>query len=122
MKNQMRLVTLLLFAISLFLPLAIPAQPVSAGSGYKLPYAAGSTFNVSQGNNTGGSGGDHTGLSKYAWDFGMGSNTVVVAARGGTVTRYYENSQCNSWPSQTCINDVNYVVVDHGDGTQALYL
>ncbi|HKA90197.1 MAG TPA: M23 family metallopeptidase [Haliangiales bacterium] len=101
---------------------------------YYLPWARGVTYRCTQGNNQG----SHTGAGAYAWDFGLPTSTPVWAARAGTVSLVQflgsgdpcwngVNPACTSCVSQTdgvtdCLNRGNYVVVDHGDGTQALYL
>ena len=48
---------------------------------YLLPYPAGDTFDMCQGNNQG----SHTLHGQYAWDFCMPIGTPVVASRAGTV-------------------------------------
>jgi hypothetical protein len=101
---------------------------------YYLPWQGGATHNCTQGNNQG----SHTGLGAYAWDFGVNVDTPVWAARGGTVrlTQFLGsgdacfngvNLACTNCISAAdghtdCTNRGNYVVIDHGDGTQALYL
>jgi murein DD-endopeptidase MepM/ murein hydrolase activator NlpD len=45
----------------------------------------------------------------------------VVAARGGTITHLKINSTTGCGQS-SCVNDANYIVIDHGDGTQSTYL
>src|SRR5579884_2271394 len=67
---------------------------------YKLPYPAGFTFTMCQGNNQG----SHTGNGKYAWDFCMPIGTPVTASRGGTV----------KWVRQD--------FMEHGHGTSAIYM
>lgn len=73
---------------------------------------------------------------RYAWDFDLPEGTEVLAARGGTVALAFGN-----WPPDHCGglvpevnappgflvranigNEANYVEIDHGDGTSALYL
>jgi hypothetical protein len=84
---------------------------------YKLPYPAGFTFTMCQGNNQG----SHTGNGKYAWDFCMPIGTPVTASRGGTVKwvrqDFMEHGQGPAFADKN-----NYVVVDHGDGTSAIYM
>ena len=109
-----------------------------------FPWPAGRTFAVTQGN--GGlfwngsscvSGGDHTGLGQFAWDWGMPTGTPILASKAGTVklTQFLGTSDacfngcggcgfacprtCNN---VDCTNRGNYVVIAHNDGTQALYL
>jgi murein DD-endopeptidase MepM/ murein hydrolase activator NlpD len=84
---------------------------------YKLPYPAGYTFTMCQGNNQG----SHTQHGTYAWDFCMPIGTPVVASRGGTVKwirqDFVEHGQGPAFADKN-----NYVVVDHGDGTSAIYM
>lgn len=96
--------------------------------GYMLPWACGAAYQVTQGNNSAFS---HTGSSAYAWDFGLPRHTAVHASRGGTVVfsqnivgpgdSCYDGCTTDACCS-SCLNTVNRVVVDHGDGTNALYL
>ncbi len=64
---------------------------------------------------------DHVGSDEYAWDWANNTNFVVRAARGGTIThmKLSSNTGCGS---TTCSTDVNMLVVDHGDGTQSIYM
>src|SRR5689334_17170152 len=69
-------------------PLAVLSAPAPAPDNtprgpriYKLPYPAGFSFTMCQGNNQG----SHTLNGKYAWDFCMPIGTPVTASRGGTV-------------------------------------
>jgi len=98
---------------------------------YYLPWGAGVSRTCTQGHNQG----SHTGTGAYAWDFGMADLTPVEASRAGTVTMTqflgtgdacYHGvpvacTSCFSG-STDCTNRGDYVVVNHGDGTQALYL
>lgn len=86
-------------------------------SNYKLPFPNGTSYVCSQGNNGSAS---HTGIPQYAFDFAMPVNSNVCASRGGVVSHVIENFTDYNNPS-SC-NDVNRVVVSHGDGTSALYL
>src|SRR5579883_1919691 len=84
---------------------------------YKLPYPAGFTFTMCQGNNQG----SHTENGKYAWDFCMPIGTPVVASRAGTVKMIRQDfTEHGVGPAFADKN--NFVVVDHGDGTSALYM
>src|SRR5258706_3126198 len=98
---------------------------------YYLPWAGGVARTCTQGHNQG----SHTGLGAYAWDFGMPNFTPIWAARAGTVSKIQflgAGDACyNGVPvactscfsgSTDCTNRGNYVVVNHGDGTQSLYL
>ena len=87
---------------------------------YQLPYPDGKTYQVTQGNNNTTSSHSDT-WNRYAWDFNMPEGSTVVATRGGKVISLYEGSNTtlnsiNGWATYT-----NYVLIDHGDGTSALY-
>jgi murein DD-endopeptidase MepM/ murein hydrolase activator NlpD len=88
-----------------------------AAPGYLLPWAGGTIESVTQGEETSFT---HNGVTAYAFDFGMVYDTVV-ASRSGRVTMVYVGS--NSGGCDPSLNIAsNYVVIDHGDGTSALYL
>ncbi|MPY95669.1 MAG: peptidoglycan DD-metalloendopeptidase family protein, partial [Acidimicrobiia bacterium] len=92
------------------------AQPASATVGpYRLPWQAGKTFRVSQ---TQGS--SHQGAMLHAIDFALPLGEAVLAARGGTLAFREDGFSGCGGPSLATRG--NYVVVDHGDGTSALYL
>lgn len=93
-----------------------------ADSQYLLPYDQSDTVWVSQGNGQG----DHQApWSEWAIDFAksgtQSTEFTILASRAGTVTgaRGDSSSHCTDGG---CWRDANYVVVDHGDGTAALYL
>jgi murein DD-endopeptidase MepM/ murein hydrolase activator NlpD len=92
--------------------IVVLAQPV-----LELPWACGETYECTQ---------DHTGMShygkdKWAWDFGLPIGAEVLAAAPGVVemARLDSNSGCCN---VSCASAVNYVVINHGDGTAALYM
>ena len=101
-------------------------------TGFKLPWARGVSHTCTQGHNQG----SHTGTGQWAWDFGLPANTPVLAARAGTVsiaTFFGPGDACwNGVPvactscfatnGADCLNRGNRVVINHGDGTQSLYL
>lgn len=97
-----------------------PAAP--APEGFLLPFACGSEVTVTQGNNSAFS---HNGSSAYAFDFGIGLDTPLLAVESGTVAYVDEDTQpgdpCFSGGGQSCGAEANYVIVDHGDGTGSLY-
>lgn len=92
--------------------------PIFATPLLQPPWPCNETFSVTQGN---GGTTSHTGKEQYAWDFGLPVGTPIVAAAAGTISRVREDSEKGGC-SSTYGNDGNYVVVDHGDGSTALYL
>ncbi len=93
--------------------------PVSKKS-YRLPWTHGVTMKLTQDCNDPCCN-DHVGADEYAWDWANGGNFVVRAARGGTITHMkLSSSTGGSDPSNS--HYVNMIVVDHGDGTQAIYM
>lgn len=64
---------------------------------------------------------DHVGNEAFAWDFANGAHFPILAAREGTVTHVKQTSTIGC-AGASCVDAANYVVVDHGDGTQAVYL
>ncbi len=90
----------------------VVAQPQLA-----LPWPCEQTYRCTQGHN----GGSHTGLGAWAWDFGLAEGHAVHAAAAGTVRRLRMDSTQGGC-DRAYANDANYVVIDHGDGTSALYL
>lgn len=110
------------------------------GGVYHLPWSCGAAYECTQGNDgdiCGGGTGDHTGVQRYAWDFGLPRHTAVLAARAGTVTvaanvtgpgqACYDGctqpfgSQAFWDCCNACINTSNHVNVQHADGTVATY-
>jgi murein DD-endopeptidase MepM/ murein hydrolase activator NlpD len=85
--------------------------PAEATSPYVLPYEAGSSYRVSQGNCTNFS--HVTGTpDQYAYDFVMPIGTVLIASRGGTVTRITDTFEDNTGVP----GDENVVGITHADG------
>jgi len=85
---------------------------------YMLPYPAGTSYEVTQGNNGSKS---HSGMEQYAFDFGMSEGREVRAIAAGTVSLIRMNST-KSKCDKAYANDANYVVIDHGNGQSSLYL
>lgn len=114
-----------LFTLSLAFAVSVQpfmATPARAASEYSLPAPAGTTLLVFQGND---SAFDHVAAngSEYSWDFTEGTTEFpVVASRGGTVIGFRSDSTNTQCRDISCWKDANYVLVDHGDGTSALYL
>src|SRR4051794_29818382 len=95
-------------------------RAAAAPSPYLLPYPAGLAVQVTQGN----AAGDHSAenQSEYAFDFGAGGTQFpVLAARAGIVHGEQHTSPGPCRPFG-CWQQGNYVLIDHGDGTSALYL
>jgi murein DD-endopeptidase MepM/ murein hydrolase activator NlpD len=65
---------------------------------------------------------DHVGIDEHAWDFASGAGAFeIIAARGGTVT-HLKMSSSDGCGDESCLDDANVLVIDHGDGTQSTYL
>lgn len=83
-------------------------------SDYVLPYPAGKSYKVTQGNCGSVS---HIGSQQYSYDFDMPIDSTIVAIRAGTVYEVIEsNEDGNGCP------DDNHVYVEHTDGTVAAYV
>ena len=92
----------------------------SSGNTYRLPWAPSTSMQLTQDCNDSCCS-DHVGNDEYAWDWANGGGFAVRAARGGTITHLKINSTTGCG-SSTCANDANFIVIDHGDGTQSTYL
>jgi hypothetical protein len=94
----------------------------SGGSGTRLPYACGTTYTCSNGNNTS----SHSGTDQYAYDFAMPVGTSVRAMRGGVVHRIRivstPGDPCYNGGGSACANLANTVEVRHSDGSIGLYM
>jgi len=93
------------------LPSAMATPPL------KMPYPCGETYRITQGHNTG----SHTGKGAWAWDIGIGVGGEVAAPADGTIRMVRMDSTTGGCDSAYA-NDANYVIVDFGDGTEALFL
>lgn len=90
--------------------------------GFFLPLTCGRTARITQGNNSDFS---HNGRSRFAFDFSLPRGTPLVAIDDGVVA-FADGStrpgdRCWSGGDSSCINDANYIVIRHGDGTQSMY-
>lgn len=86
---------------------------------YRLPYENGRRFVIGQA--AGGPMTTHDGAdSRYAVDFTMPRNTLVVAARDGVVIET-ESSYRLGGPDPAFLSKANYVSIQHADGTVAFY-
>ena len=56
----------------------------------------------------------------FAVDFACEEGTPITASRSGVVWSVRSDSN-KSCPDPECVDDANYVVVDHGDGTYSSY-
>jgi len=103
-------------------PQGTPDQCAASSSGntYRLPWAPSTSMQLTQDCNDSCCN-DHVGADEYAWDWANGGGFQVRAARGGTITHLKINSTTGCG-SSSCVNDANFIVVDHGDGTQSTYL
>ena len=91
--------------------------PDWATSPYALPFAAGSSYKVIQGNCSP-PGNGHRGANRYAYDFGMAIGTPIIASRSGTVIEI-EESHSDGQVAATGFD--NFIVIAHHDGSTALY-
>jgi hypothetical protein len=113
--------TIVLAASVLIAALGVGPVDAQGSAGYYLPAPAGTPLTVTQGNSDGNHGsGDG---STYAFDFDViGAETFPVAAsRAGRVIGASGDSEV-SCGNSSCWTNANYVLIDHGDGTSALYL
>lgn len=62
----------------------------------------------------------HNGAMLYAVDFPVDENTTISAALPGVVIQIVEH-HTGGCPSVDCVNQSNYVIIDHGDSTFAMY-
>src|SRR5919201_4601945 len=97
-------------------PAADTAQPPRTAR-VGVPFGCGLSFEVSQAHNTG----SHLYNDVYAWDFRMPEGVPIVAARAGVVRMARGDSAVGGCDAKFA-KDANYVVIDHGDGTEAQYL
>jgi hypothetical protein len=88
-------------------------------NGYRLPWEPETTMRLSQDCDDSCCS-DHVGDDKFAYDWANGGGFPIIAARGGTITHLKINSM-KGCAQSTCSGDANYIVIDHGDGTQSTY-
>lgn len=106
---------------------SVPASPSNANqcqgfaewqtSPYVLPYPAGTSYVVDQGNCSE-AGNGHVGVKRFGYDFLMPIGTQVTAARAGRVL-HVEESHFDGEVAASGFD--NYAVLVHDDGTTALY-
>lgn len=97
---------------------AIAVNPTTATAlvSYRLPFAAGETFEIVQGWNTRFS---HHGRSAFAYDFRMPAGTPILAAAAGTVAFVHTGERACGGASLR--NYANYITIYHADGTATQY-
>jgi murein DD-endopeptidase MepM/ murein hydrolase activator NlpD len=83
----------------------------SESSPYELPWRAGVSRFVSQGNRSFTS---HRDQHLFAWDFWMAIGEEILAARAGTVVKVEQDFDGIGLRS-------NYVMIEHNDGSRAMY-
>ena len=107
-------------ALALLLPACVARAPAGAppAAVYLLPFPAGTSATCVQ---EGPGPFSHEGSERYAVDFGLAVGSPVVAARGGRVVAVKEDSD-RGGPSRAYAKDGNRVLVEHPDGTRAVYL
>lgn len=84
---------------------------------HHIPFPAGEEVRVTQayhGYET------HRNDVAYAVDFACERGAPVVASRSGVVWSVRDDST-ESCPHEECVDDANYVILDHGDGTFSTY-
>jgi len=97
-------------------------EPPAAPDGFWLPLECGKMATVTQGND-----GDvsHQGKDFYAFDFGLGLGTPMVAMADGVVHHIYDMTMpgdpCYDGGGPECGPFGNLVVVLHGDNTSTYY-
>lgn len=91
--------------------------PFPAPPGYLLPWMGGEIHAATQGEETSLT---HNGRAAYAFDFDLHYD-IVAAARAGRVTAVRQDSDRGGCGREYA-GAANYVLIDHGDGTSALYL
>lgn len=80
-----------------------------------IPWPCDKSYRVTQSHN----GGSHTGDGAWAWDFGLPVGAEVTAPAAGVVRRIRMDSTQHGC-DRAYATKANYVVIDFGDGTEAL--
>lgn len=103
---------------------AAPLDAVAKAStvAARLPWSPGTSLYLTQDANDDCCS-DHVGSNKWAYDFASydGNPFDVLAPQAGTVVHVKMSSK-HGCGDASCVNDANYVVIDHGDGTQTTML
>lgn len=92
-------------------PVNLSQYPAKETSPYRLPWAAGVTRFVAQGNRSFTS---HRDFHQFAWDFVMPNGTKILAARDGQVAEIEDSFDGIGLKS-------NYIIVRHDDGERSAY-
>jgi MYXO-CTERM domain-containing protein len=102
-----------------FVAILLAAFPDVAGATPPLhtPWPCDVSYPITQGHN----GGSHTDNGAWAWDIGIPVGGEVSAPADGVVRLVKMDSTVGGC-SSAYGNDANYVIVDFGDGTEALFL
>lgn len=99
------------------------AAPAPVARTFKLPLRCNKRVRVTQGNNSAFS---HNHRSRYAFDFGLARGTPLVAVADGRVVARRGSTRkgdaCWSGGGPSCANKANYVVLQHADGKQSVYV
>jgi hypothetical protein len=108
-------------ALALSSSALLATTPAVAGS-FRLPWQAGASQYLTQDANDKCCS-DHIGANRYAYDFAFptGGAFDVVAPADGTIV-HVKMSSDKGCGSAACVSDANYIVIDHGDGTQTTML
>ncbi len=101
----------------LFEPCASATYPDQADSLYVLPYPVGVTHNVRQGNCNPFNSHNQRFKEDFAYDFEMPIGSTIVAARDGEVWRTRDHFR----DDQNRLEQGNFVVILHDDGSYAMY-
>lgn len=108
----------LIYLLSFFLVSWTPKQSAihSDSVNYCLPFSKHNTFVLSQGENSK----THTGDHQFAYDFAMPIGSPVHAARSGIIRQiidgFKDKAQTEEFKTQG-----NYILIEHDDGTLAVY-
>src|SRR5258707_8416467 len=112
--NEMVRATVLFLAVFNYL-YALSQDSRPANYAYSLPYKKGKSYLLIQGYN-----GKLSHKNELARDFKMKRGTIVCAARSGIVADLKEDSDMGGYKAKY-IQDGNYVIVKHDDGSFAWY-
>ena len=114
LAQRLAVLTGLVVAIaSVLLLMQGTGKATAATTPLKLPWAAGTSYSVSQTWNAG----YHTGINAYAYDFAMPKGAAVLASATGTVTKAAKSNT-----SGQCGGVLNEVHITHADGSRTVYM